>query len=661
MNMNLSKNKAETSSARFEDLKSRANECYKRNELHKSAQLYNQVLLIDNLSNEQKAIVHSNRSLVYLKLYEAINRRDRDFLFKSLVDAEQANELNPKWCKTWARLGQIYAELNEYEKCIHNYTKALELEPSNEHVKNLLAQAKTLNFEQKRLAHFDDSYAPKTTEERTEEEFKKIADRLGQENTDRFKHTFERTKQDLIKSDKSLEYVWLGHEHRDGSSTCKQSYELAAKYYAKAAKMDNAEAMYNLALMHKHGNGVKLDFELAINLFKQAASQPAFKRLIGFADAPNVGVAESEHMLGLLYHQGIYVAKNIEQAVKYYERAVEHGSAHAANNLGLIFMNGDGVDMDLERAQVLFLYSQKKGSLEAITNLVFVYLAKGDPEQALLWHNRDLKASPILATQRHEQIMMEISDLRARKSQFDKELVESLINLKCDLNEDPCYPHSIRSQPYDEKMLAEKAEQGSATAKKMLDAIRLFNQALDQFSQNKGADLASIICKMAQALQIESLVCLRPMDVQNKLLKQLEKVVDENLGKKRCELDLNARICLMYFNMSKYAQNLQFINKSIEKYPHCTRMYELKASMHIFLKQFKMGIKQYDYVLSKEPHNSLSTYLRAAALKNSSCFKDALKDYERFLSICPSDARKVPEAHYSIGFCKPYQNNIYLA
>lgn len=54
----------------------------------------------------------------------------------------------------------------------------------------------------------------------------------------------------------------------------------------------------------------------------------------------------------------------------------------------------------------------------------------------------------------------------------------------------------------------------------------------------------------------------------------------------------------------------------------------------------KMGIKQYDYDLSKEPHNSLSTYLRAAALKNSSCFKDALKDYEGFLSIGPSDASK---------------------
>ncbi|RNA21428.1 hypothetical protein BpHYR1_006076 [Brachionus plicatilis] len=54
------------------------------------------------------------------------------------------------------------------------------------------------------------------------------------------------------------------------------------------------------------------------------------------------------------------------------------------------------------------------------------------------------------------------------------------------------------------------------------------------------------------------------------------------------------------------------------------------------------------YVLSKEPHNSLSTYLRAAALKKS----NSLKDYERVLGISPSDARKVPKAHYSIGFCK---------
>lgn len=66
--MNQSKNKAETSSDRFENLKSRANEFYKRNELHKSIELYNQIFSIENLNNEQKAIIHSNRSLVYLKL-----------------------------------------------------------------------------------------------------------------------------------------------------------------------------------------------------------------------------------------------------------------------------------------------------------------------------------------------------------------------------------------------------------------------------------------------------------------------------------------------------------------------------------------------------------------------------------------------------------------
>lgn len=316
----------------------------------------------------------------------------------------------------------------------------MELEPGNQDIRNLLAQAKTSNFEQNRLAHFDDSYLPKTTEERTKEDFSQIKNRLGEFNTELFEQTLEETKQNLIKSDKSLEYVWLGHEYRDGSSNCKKSYELAAKFYTKAAKMNNAEAMYNLALLHKHGNGVKLDFELAISLFKQAASQPAFKKM-GFLDAPNVGVAESEHMLGLMYHQGIYLPRNIQQAVKYYEQAVEHGSPHAANNLGLIFMNADEVARDLERAEVLFLYSQRKGSLEAITNLVFVYLAKGDPEQALLWHERDLKASPILAMERHEEIMMEINDLRAYKN------FETMMKINCNLKskEDPCYPQSIRS------------------------------------------------------------------------------------------------------------------------------------------------------------------------------------------------------------------------
>ena len=71
----------------------------------------------------------------------------------------------------------------------------------------------------------------------------------------------------------------------------------------------------------------------------------------------------------------------------------------------------------------------------------------GDPDQAMLWHERDLEVNPILAMQTDEEIMMKIKDLRACKS------FQSLMKLKCNLNDkvDPCCPQSIRSEPYDEK------------------------------------------------------------------------------------------------------------------------------------------------------------------------------------------------------------------
>ncbi|CAF0781011.1 unnamed protein product [Brachionus calyciflorus] len=168
--LKLNLNPQSVSNKVYDELKQKANDYFKEKEYTESIDFYTKALEVKNLSNDQLAVLYSNRSLVYLKLYEE-NQKDRDYLFKALIDAEQANIYNPKWSKTYARIGQVYTELNEYQKSIEYYSKALILDPINNEIKNSLARVKELNFEQERMSHFDNTYFPKTTEERSEETF----------------------------------------------------------------------------------------------------------------------------------------------------------------------------------------------------------------------------------------------------------------------------------------------------------------------------------------------------------------------------------------------------------------------------------------------------------------------------------------------------------
>ncbi|CAF0781029.1 unnamed protein product [Brachionus calyciflorus] len=465
----------------------------------------------------------------------------------------------------------------------------------------------------------------------------------------------EEMKKNLIKIDPTLEDVWLGHEYRDGSKQFKINYELAAKYYSKAAHKGNAEGMYNLGLLHKKGLGVLLDYKLAFSLFKKAASQPAFRKL-GINEIPNVGVSEAEHMLALMYHNGVYVGKNLPMAIEYYQRAIEHGSPESANNLGLLYMNGDGVQKNLDRAEQLFLLSHKKGCVDAIMNLVCLYLAKGDPDNALLWHNRDLEANSLLALAQHNSIMNEINLLKetCKKLNVPKNqsihniLKQSVPNLTELMNQQlQVYPQSIRHESFDSKMLSKKALEGSKTAEKMLKALDLFNTGLSEFEQD--SDLTLSFDKMSRAFQIESVVCRIPIEIIEHLIEKLEQILSK---RQHNDLARNSRLILVHLKSADYKQNVKLMTESIKLYSSFIPFYEIRASMYCFLRDYINGIKDFDHVIGMEPENTICVYLKASALRNSSRYHEAIEQYEKFIEISPKDNRKIPDSYYSIGLCK---------
>lgn len=78
------------------------------------------------------------------------------------------------------------------------------------------------------------------------------------------------------------------------------------------------------------------------------------------------GDAQAQGALGLLYARGDGVAKDIQKARYWFEKAASQRDSRAEFNLGKIYYYGDGVARDEERARSLFERAIKDGSRDAI-------------------------------------------------------------------------------------------------------------------------------------------------------------------------------------------------------------------------------------------------------------------------------------------------------
>ncbi len=76
----------------------------------------------------------------------------------------------------------------------------------------------------------------------------------------------------LVKEEATEGYIMKGLMLLNEGKT-----EEGVKYISLAASKENAEAMYNLAILHEEGRGVKKDVLLAKNLLEKTVKQPVTK------------------------------------------------------------------------------------------------------------------------------------------------------------------------------------------------------------------------------------------------------------------------------------------------------------------------------------------------------------------------------------------------
>jgi TPR repeat protein len=98
--------------------------------------------------------------------------------------------------------------------------------------------------------------------------------------------------------------------YRDGEHGLQQSYVMACMLFEKAVAQGDPDAMYNLALLYRDGQGVEQSVEKEIELYTLAAEQ---------------GYAKALFNLGCIYRDGQGVVQSFEKAVELFTMVSEQG------------------------------------------------------------------------------------------------------------------------------------------------------------------------------------------------------------------------------------------------------------------------------------------------------------------------------------------------
>ena len=232
------------------------------------------------------------------------------------------------------------------------------------------------------------------------------------------------TRQQAIHGDAKAQNV-LGTMYMNGEGVTKD-YQQAVLWFRKAAKGNNADALFNLGTIYEKGLGVHQDYDQASRWYLQARDQghsKADSRIDRIDDVlatldcdADAGSAEAQVVLGELYANGNGVPQSDEQAAELYLKSAEQGNTKAQVKLGIAYAEGKGVPQDDEQAVAWYRKAIEQDYAPAKYSLAGMYFkGKGVPKDkvyAYAWlslavaqgdgnaiGNKDFAASMLTAAQ----------------------------------------------------------------------------------------------------------------------------------------------------------------------------------------------------------------------------------------------------------------------
>lgn len=163
------------------------------------------------------------------------------------------------------------------------------------------------------------------------------------------------------------ELVNLGHLEMISSNQSNQEVvepdvspntEELAREYQQLAEQGDAEAHFQLGVMHEIGQGVQNDPSAAVHHYREAAK---------------LGHAWAQYNLGIMLSKGEGAPKDLSAAVRHYREAAKRGNAWAQYNLGIMLLSGEGATQDPSAAAEWFRKAAAQGIADAQINLGGMY------------------------------------------------------------------------------------------------------------------------------------------------------------------------------------------------------------------------------------------------------------------------------------------------
>ena len=191
-----------------------------------------------------------------------------------------------------------------------------------------------------------------------------------------------------------------------------KSYEEAVKWYKKAIENNSIEALISLALLYERGNGVNQSYEEAAKLYSSAANLGNYEAKCNLAKlyALGKGVEKSKdevlrlldgyvdrekelYLIGRIFYEGVEVEKSYEEAVNWWNLAVEKGCIDAEYMLGFCFEKGQGVELSYVEALKWYLkVAENKYATDAHNKVGFFYEnglgVEQSYEEAIKWYRK---------------------------------------------------------------------------------------------------------------------------------------------------------------------------------------------------------------------------------------------------------------------------------
>ena len=193
--------------------------------------------------------------------------------------------------------------------------------------------------------------------------------------------------------------------NKTGGRIGKGMSKTVERYHA-AAERGCAAAQFELGMCYHRGEGGEKDMAQAVRWYVKAAEQgyagvsfhlfeydhraaemEKDKEKVFRACKRNPSLCvEDSFVLGVCYHRGDGVEKDMEQAIKWYRKAAEKGYAPAQYELGECYYKGEGVEKDMWEAFEWYHLAAENGYAGAIYKVGMWFYRSNDFVKAFEWY-----------------------------------------------------------------------------------------------------------------------------------------------------------------------------------------------------------------------------------------------------------------------------------